>query len=202
MPAHTPDPSQPAGASPSVGLGFRMHAERTPNPQSIKWVLSESICEDGTANFREPITTEVSPLAAQLFEVQGVEGVFLGANFVTVTKQEDLDWPDLAQPVVDAIKAFVASGDPALGPAYVRLAPTAEQGEVVARIQALIDSEIRPAVAMDGGDVLFVGFEDGVVQVTLQGSCVGCPSSTATLRFGIEGRLKEAIPEVQGVIQV
>lgn len=188
--------------SAQPGLGFRMHAERTPNPQSIKWVLSESLSEDGTAHFREPVTHEVSPLASSLFAIPGVASVFLGANFVTVTKQEDLDWPDLAQPVVDAIKAFVASGESALGDAFERQTVGAEQGEVVERIKALIDSEIRPAVAMDGGDVLFVGFEDGVVQVTLQGSCVGCPSSTATLRFGIEGRLKEAIPEVEGVIQV
>ena len=185
------------------GLGFRMHAERTPNPQSIKWVVSTGLAPRGvTAHFREPVEPELSPLAARLFAVPGVVGVFIGSDFVTVTKVEDLEWTDLAQPVVEAIKAFVASGEPALGAGFEEAVHTGPGGEVIERIRAVIDDEIRPAVAMDGGDVVFMGFEDGVVEVMLQGSCVGCPSSTATLRFGIEGRLKEAVPEVERVVQV
>jgi Fe-S cluster biogenesis protein NfuA len=185
-----------------MDLDFRMHAERTPNPQSIKWVLSQEIVPTGTtANFRAAVAADVSPLAARLFALPGIEGVFLASHFVTVTKREELEWTDVAQGVVDAIKAHVASGEPALGPAY---APESEapEGSIEERIQAILENEIRPAVAMDGGDVVFAGFHDGVVEVVLQGSCAGCPSSTATLRFGIEARLRDEIPEVTRVVQV
>src|SRR5262245_5383763 len=185
-----------------MDLDFRMHAERTPNPQSIKWVLSKEIVPTGaTANFRAPIGPDVSPLAARLFALAGIEGVFLASHFVTVTKREELAWTDVAQGVVDAIKAHAASGEPALGAAYVEESD-APAGGIEERIKAILENEIRPAVAMDGGDVVFAGFRDGVVEVVLQGSCAGCPSSTATLRFGIEARLRDEIPEVTRVVQV
>lgn len=186
----------------SAGLGFQMHAERTPNPNSIKWVLGESLTAAGvSAEFPEPVPTSVSPLAARLFAVPGVVGVFVAANFVTVTKTDDGEWEELAQPLVEALKEFAASGDPALGADFVSEGPASDE-PVVARIRQILEEEVRPAVAMDGGDVVFIGFQDGVVEVQLQGACVGCPSSTATLRFGIEGRLREEIPEVQRVISV
>ncbi|MEN8159395.1 MAG: NifU family protein [Myxococcota bacterium] len=185
-----------------MDLDFRMHAERTPNPESIKWVLSEEVVPVGeTASFRAPVGSDVSPLAARLFAVEGVEAVFLASHFVTVTKREELVWTDLAQGVVDAIKAHVASGEPGLGAAF-EAESAGPVGSVEARIQQILEDEIRPAVAMDGGDVVFAGFHDGVVEVMLQGSCAGCPSSTATLRFGIEARLRDAIPEVTRVVQV
>jgi Fe-S cluster biogenesis protein NfuA len=185
-----------------MDLGFRMHAERTPNPHSIKWVLSRDVAPGGaSASFAEPVGPELSPLAARLFAVDGVVGVFLASNFVTVTKREELEWTDLAQDVVDALKAFVASGEDALGPAF-ETRGDGPGGEVAERIRAILENEVRPAVAMDGGDVIFAGYQDGVVEVVLQGSCVGCPSSTATLRFGIEARLKEEIPEVTRVVSV
>jgi Fe-S cluster biogenesis protein NfuA len=185
-----------------MNLDFRMHAERTPNPQSIKWVLSQEIVPTGTtANFRSPVGADVSPLAARLFALPGVEGVFLASHFVTVTKQEALAWTDVAQGVVDAIKAHVAADEAALGPAYIPESDT-PAGGVEERIKSILENDIRPAVAMDGGDVVFAGFRDGVVEVMLQGSCAGCPSSTATLRFGIEARLREEIPEVTRVVQV
>jgi Fe-S cluster biogenesis protein NfuA len=186
----------------SLGLGFRMHAERTPNPNSIKWVLGEPIAPAGTAaSFPEPVGPEVSPLAAQLFAVRGVTGVFLAPGFITVSKTEGADWMELAEPLVETIKAFVASGEAALGPAYEPGA-AAPEGDVVDRIRRVLEDEVRPAVAMDGGDVVFAGYSDGVVEVHLQGSCAGCPSSTATLRFGIEQRLREVVPEVQKVVSV
>jgi Fe-S cluster biogenesis protein NfuA len=186
----------------SVGLGFRMHAERTPNPNSIKWVLGEEIAPPGvTADFPAPVGAELSPLAARLFAVKGVTGVFVASHFVTVTKDDDADWTELAQPLVDAIKAFAATSESALGPDFVAKAPEAE-GDVVGRIRRILEDEVRPAVAMDGGDVVFAGYRDGVVEVQLQGSCAGCPSSTATLRFGIEQRLREEVPEVQRVVSV
>jgi Fe-S cluster biogenesis protein NfuA len=184
------------------GLGFRMHAERTPNPNSIKWVLGEPIAPAGTAaSFSEPVGPSVSPLAARLFAVKGVTGVFLASSFVTVSKVDEADWMELAETLVETIKAFAASGEPALGPDF-RAGAAEAGGDVVDRIRRVLEEEVRPAVAMDGGDVVFAGFRDGVVEVHLQGSCAGCPSSTATLRFGIEQRLREEIPEVTQVVSV
>jgi Fe-S cluster biogenesis protein NfuA len=183
-------------------LDFRFHAERTPNPQSLKWVVSKELAPPGvTASFQAPVGADVSPLAARLFAIADVVGVFIAPGFVTVTKREEREWTELAQPIVDALKAFAASDERALGPEYSAADRRAESG-VVARIKEILENEVRPAVARDGGDVVFAGFHDGVVEVVLQGSCVGCPSSTATLRFGIEGRLREEIPEVIKVIQV
>lgn len=185
-----------------MGLGFHMHAERTPNPHSIKWVFGEAIAPEGlSGHFREPVGPEVSPLAARLFAVEGVVGVFFASSFVTVSKREELDWTELAQPLVDALKAHVASGEPAAGPEFEseRSVPA---GGLAERIREILEREVRPAVASDGGDVLFAGFRDGVVEVHLQGSCVGCPSSTATLRQGIEQRLRAEIPEVAKVVSV
>jgi Fe-S cluster biogenesis protein NfuA len=186
----------------ALSLDFRFHAERTPNPQSLKWVLSQEITPPGvTANFQEPVGDRVSPLAARLFAIPGVVGVFLAPGFVTVTKREEREWTDLAQPIVDALKAFAAADERALG-AEFSAADRPDETGVVARIKQILENEVRPAVARDGGDVVFAGFHDGVVEVVLQGACVGCPSSTATLRFGIEGRLREEIPEVIKVVQV
>ena len=187
-------------ASTGPELGFRMHAERTPNPNSIKWVLGRPVVPGGvSAHFEWAPAPSVSPLAARLFAVDGVVGVFLASNFVTVTKRPELEWTDLAQPIVDAIKASLEGGGPALGPEF-RAEADAAEGEVVARIRRILDEEVRPAVAMDGGDIVFSAFRDGIVELYLHGSCSGCPSSTATLKLGIEARLREAIPEVQGVI--
>jgi Fe-S cluster biogenesis protein NfuA len=182
-----------------VDLGFRMHAERTPNPNSIKWVLGRPLVEGGaSAHFAARPAAEVSPLAHRLFGVEGVTGVFLASNFVTVTKRDEVEWTDLAQPIAEALKACLGAGQAALGPAF-EAEERAGESEVVDRIRRVLDQEIRPAVARDGGDVVFAGFRDGIVELYMQGSCSGCPSSTATLRMGIEARLREAIPEVQGV---
>jgi Fe-S cluster biogenesis protein NfuA len=182
-----------------MSLGFQMRAERTPNPNSIKWILGEPILPAGrSAHFEAPVGAEVSPLAARLFAVEGVVGVFLASNFVTVTKREDVEWTDVAQGLVDAIKASRGAGEAPLGPAYEEAAATPRDA-VVERIRRILDEEIRPAVAMDGGDIVFAGFHDGIVELYLQGSCHGCPSSTLTLKMGIEQRLMEEVPEVRGV---
>ncbi len=182
-----------------MDLGFRMHAERTPNPNSIKWVLSQSVVEGlAAAQFDVRPSGDVSPLASALFEVSGVVAVFLGPNFVTVSKHEDLEWGDLAEAIVTRIKAWVESGVAALGAAYEPPA-LGDTGEVVSRIVEILEQEIRPYVQQDGGEITFAGFQDGVVQVYLQGSCAGCPSSTITLKQGIETRLREEIPEVLSV---
>lgn len=183
-----------------MDLGFRMHAERTPNPNSIKWVLSRPVVVDGHgAHFDAAPSPGESPLAAALFQVSGVEGVFLGPSFVTVTKSEPVEWTDLAQPIVDAIRSWAEGDALALGPDW----KPPEEGandDIVSRIVAIIDRDVRPYVAMDGGEITFAGYRDGVVEVYLQGACAGCPSSTITLKMGIESRLKEEIPEVTEVV--
>ena len=185
-----------------MDLGFRMHAERTPNPNSIKWVMGRRIVEGtASASFQAPPAREVSPLAHQLFSVDGVEGVFFAANFATVSKSEEAEWVDIAQPIVDALKNHLGSGEPALGPGYQAVAAEAS-GAVVQRICRVLDDEIRPAVARDGGDILFVGFREGVVELQMRGACSGCPSASATLKMAVEARLREEVPEVREVVAV
>lgn len=183
-----------------MDLGFRMHAERTPNPNSIKWVLSQPVAGDaGRAAFQASPAPAVSPLAARLFGVEGISGVLLGFDFVTVTKLEEREWTDLAGSVVEAIKAWAAGGEAGLGPAW-EPPERGQESEVVARIRNILERDIQPYVAQDGGEIVFASFRDGTVEVHLQGACSGCPSSTATLKMGIEARLKEEIPEVQEVV--
>jgi len=185
-----------------MDLGFRMHAERTPNPNSIKWVMGRRIVEDSaSANFEAPPARDVSPLAHQLFSVDGVVGVFLAANYATVSKREGVEWVDIAQPIADVLKSHLGSGDPALGPEF-RAVQADVGGALVQRIRRLLDDEIRPAVARDGGDILFVDFREGVVELQMRGACSGCPSATATLKLAVESRLREAIPEVREVVAV
>jgi Fe-S cluster biogenesis protein NfuA len=185
-----------------MDLGFRMHAERTPNPNSIKWVMGKRIVEGtASASFEAPPARAVSPLAHELFSVDGVVAVFFAANFATVSKREEAEWVDLAQPIVDALKSHLGSGEPALGPGYQAVAVEAG-GVLVQRIRRVLDDEIRPAVARDGGDIVFVGFREGVVELQMRGACSGCPSATATLKMAVESRLCEEIPEVREVVAV
>ncbi len=190
--------------SSELQRGLRMHAERTPNPDSLKWVLGEPIAAAGTAaNFESRPPWDVSPLASALFSVEGVGGVFVAANFVTVSKTNAIEWLDIAQSIVEAIRAHLASGDPALGPRYETPELSFRDGqgnELVAHICRVIDEQIRPAVARDGGDVVFVGYRDGIVELQMRGACSGCPSATLTLKTAIETRLKQAIPQIREVV--
>lgn len=182
-----------------------MHAERTPNPHSVKWVLGQPVVPSGlgvaTVAFEPGTAPELSPLAARLFGVEGVVGVLLGPEFVTVSKDADHEWTDLAPPIVAGIKAWAAAAEPALGEAWEPPAQ-ADEGEVVAKIRKVIEQDVQPYVAMDGGEIVFAGYHDGTVEVYLRGACAGCPSSTITLKMGIEARLKEEVPEVQAVVAV
>jgi Fe-S cluster biogenesis protein NfuA len=184
--------------------GMRMHAERTPNPDSLKWVLVEPIAPDGTAaNFESRPVPGASPLASALFSVDGVRGVFVSANFVTVSKTQAIEWLDIAHLIVDVIRAHIASGQATLGPEYEPAGPSLDIGkrdELVAHICRVIDDQIRPAVARDGGDVVFVRYRDGIVELQMRGACSGCPSATLTLKSAIETRLKQAIPQIREVV--
>jgi Fe-S cluster biogenesis protein NfuA len=183
-----------------MDLGFRMHAERTPNPDSIKWVLGQPVADErGSASFEGSVDPALSPLASPLLAVDGVERVYLGPSFITVSKSESAEWTELAAPIVAAIKAWAATGEPALGPEWAP--PASTEGEsVAARIREIIERDVRPYVEQDGGEIVFAGYRDGVVEVVLQGACAGCPSSSITLKMGIEARLKEELPEVRSVV--
>jgi Fe-S cluster biogenesis protein NfuA len=174
-----------------------IETEQTPNPASLKFLPGRTVMEAGTANYPDSESCASSPLAGRLFAIPGVKGVFLGSDFVSVTKDDTLDWYRLKPAVLGALMEHFTAGEPI----FVGEA-TAEDEEadgVVAQIKELLETRVRPAVAQDGGDIIFHRFEDGVVYLHMQGSCSGCPSSTATLKAGIENMLRHYVPEVQSV---
>ena len=180
-----------------------IQTEETPNPVTLKFLPGRTVMETGTADFTTPeVAAARSPLAQVLFTVEGVAGVFLGADFITVTKGSDVDWPVLKPAVLGVIMEHFTSGRPVILDTEEHDEPGAaadDDDPVVGQIKDLLDTRVRPAVAMDGGDIQFHGFEDGVVYLTMQGACAGCPSSTATLKAGIENMLRHYIPEVMEV---
>jgi Fe-S cluster biogenesis protein NfuA len=176
-----------------------IQTEQTPNPSTLKFLPGRVVMEKGTVDFADADTAHGSPLARRLFAVEGVERVFFGADFVTVTKAANQDWQLLKPSILGGIMEHYTSGEPVIAAG----ADAAEQGaaapdddEVVAQIKELLETRVRPAVAQDGGDIVFQDFRDGVVYLHMQGSCSGCPSSTATLKMGIENLLKHYVPEV------
>lgn len=175
-----------------------IHTEITPNPATLKFLPGRAVMTDGTANFPSEEQAAGSPLAQELFRVAGVCGVFLGADFITVAKADHLEWDEIVPAIGAAITEHFAAGRPVLSETAPPAAEDtgAEDDEVTAQIRELIDTRVRPAVAMDGGDIVFQGFEDGIVYLYMQGACAGCPSSTATLKMGIENMLKHYVPEV------
>jgi Fe-S cluster biogenesis protein NfuA len=177
-----------------------IQTEPTPNPATLKFLPGRAVMDSGTANFTEPEAAKTSPLAESLFALEGVTGVYLGADFITVSKAADLDWLKLKPVVLGAIMDHFTSGRPVMSGAATAAEPGAdEDSEVVSQIKELLETRVRPAVAQDGGDIIFHSFEDGVVYLHMQGSCSGCPSSTATLKAGIENMLRHYVPEVQEV---
>jgi Fe-S cluster biogenesis protein NfuA len=180
-----------------------IETEGTPNPATLKFLPGREVMGAGTADFPSAEAAARSPLARALFALPGVCRVFLGADFVTVTKDWDTDWQMLRPQVLGAIMDHFMAGLPVIeagaegGEDEVEVAP--EDREIVAQIRELIDTRVRPAVAMDGGDIVFRKFEDGIVHLRLQGACSGCPSSRATLKHGIENMLKHYVPEVVAV---
>ena len=183
-----------------------IQTEATPNPATLKFLPGVVVMPEGTADFRDPAAAaEVSPLAAALFSVPGVTGVFFGYDFVTVTK-DDGDWQHLKPAILGAIMEHFMTGAPLLASgAEPGSASDADEffdekdAETVATIKDLIETRVRPAVAGDGGDITFKGYKEGVVYLHMKGACSGCPSSTATLKHGIENLLRHYVPEVTEV---
>ena len=178
-----------------------IQTEPTPNPATLKFLPGKPVMTRGTANYTSAEEASASPLAGRVFAVDGVEGVFLGADFITATKADASDWDDLKPRVLSAIMDHFTSGDPAVVETESPAAAEAgdEDNEIVSQIKELLDTRVRPAVAQDGGDIVFQGFEDGIVYLHMQGACAGCPSSTATLKYGIENMLRYYLPEVREV---
>ena len=174
-----------------------IQTEQTPNPATLKFLPGCTVMESGTANFPERESAARSPLAERLFELPEVTGVFLGADFITVTKNGDSEWHELKPAVLAAIMEHFTAGRPVIIAEASPVAADAEEDdEIVSAIKELLETRVRPAVAMDGGDITFEDFADGIVYLHMQGSCSGCPSSTATLKAGIENMLRHYIPEV------
>jgi Fe-S cluster biogenesis protein NfuA len=176
-----------------------IQTEETPNPATLKFLPGKSVMNRGTADFASPEGAERSPLAQRLFLVDGVTRVFLGSDFITVSKGEDKDWSLLKPVILGIIMEHFTTGKPILladAPAEGSPADSSEDDEIVVQIKELLETRVRPAVAQDGGDIVFHSFEDGIVYLHMQGSCSGCPSSTATLKMGIENMLRHYVPEV------
>ena len=185
-----------------------IQTEDTPNPAALKFLPGRAVLFSGVADFPNRTAAEASPLGRLLFEIDGVEGVFLGSDFVTVTKSADKNWQVLKPMVLGALMDHFTSGAPIMDTNAGVAAATDEEeefsdegvdGEVISQIKELIETRVRPSVAQDGGDIVYRGFKAGTVYLTLRGSCAGCPSSTATLKMGIENMLKHYVPEVQNV---
>lgn len=177
-----------------------IQTESTPNPATLKFLPGQTVLQSGSADFPSADSADVSPLAARLFRVPGVEGVFFGPDFITVTK-DDQDWAHLKPAILGVIMEHFASGQPVMQ-TEARAGHADHDGpdaEVVDQIKELLDTRVRPAVAQDGGDITFHGFESGVVYLHMRGACAGCPSSTMTLKMGIENLLKHYVPEVSEV---
>ena len=179
-----------------------IQTEETPNPATLKFLPGQTVLGTGTANFNERDNTESSPLAKKLFGVDGVVGVFLGSDFITITKKEDFLWEHIKPALLGTIMDFLQSGEEILNEESRDSLHEIHDGpdsEIVKKITDLLDTRVRPAVAQDGGDITFQSFEEGVVYLHMQGACAGCPSSTMTLKMGIENLLKHYIPEVTEV---
>lgn len=190
--------------------------EATPNPQTMKFIVTDRVIASETVQFKNAEDSRRSPLARKLFGFPWAAGVLVGPNFITVTKQEWVDWQVLAEPLANLIEEHITSKEVVLLPpleqtpgsstaksaAPVSHSSLQDDSAVVQQIKAILDNEIRPAVAQDGGDVSFYKFEDGRLYLEMHGSCQGCPSATMTLKEGIEVRMRERIPEIVEVLSI
>jgi Fe-S cluster biogenesis protein NfuA len=182
------------------GLGMFIQTEGTPNPATLKFLPGREVLGRGSVDMPDAESARQSPLAERLFQVEGVAGVFLGADFITVTKRTDKQWDVLKPALLGIIMEHFVANRAVLSEGLATPTESADDDdEIVSQIKELLDTRVRPAVAQDGGDIIFRGFDRGIVYVRLQGSCSGCPSSTATLRMGIENMLKHYVPEVMEV---
>ena len=177
-----------------------IQTEDTPNPDTLKFMPGDIVLKSGSVDFSNVKSSTNSPLAKRLFEIDGVTRVFLSSDFISVTKESVLEWNTLKPSILTGIMEHYSSGLPAVNiEDDVIENNSVEDTETIKQIKDLLETRVRPAVAMDGGDISFCSFEDGVVTLQMKGACAGCPSSTATLKMGIENMLRHYIPEVTEV---
>ena len=181
-----------------------IQTEQTPNPQTLKFLPGKVVIVEGTAFYQNVNEADNSPFARRLFAIEGVEGVFFGSDFITITKSDTFEWQVMKPSVLGSIIDHFNSDDVTVEKIENKLSENSlksseDDSDIVKQIKELLDTRVRPAVAMDGGDIIYNDFEDGIVYLKMQGACSGCPSSTATLKMGIENMLKHYIPEVQEV---
>ena len=179
-----------------------IQTEETPNPATLKFLPGQTVLGTGTANYSNGANVESSPRAKKLFDVEGVVGVFLGSDFITITKKEDFLWEHIKPALLGTIMDFLQSGEEILKNDSRDSSHEIHEGpdsEIIKKITDLLDTRVRPAVAQDGGDITFQSFQEGIVYLHMQGACAGCPSSTMTLKMGIENLLRHYIPEVTEV---
>ena len=178
-----------------------IQTQDTPNPATLKFIPGVPVMGHGTADFAHADAAARAPLARRLFQIDGITGVFLGQDFIAVTKAETLDWFALKPSILAGIMEHYASGLPVIENDAAVADTHADGGDsdTVQQIKQLLDTRVRPAVAMDGGDIVFQDFANGIVTLQMRGACQGCPSSTATLKMGIENMLRHYIPEVREV---
>lgn len=180
---------------------LEVYSESTPNPETLKFVFSKMILPGESVDFPTRESADISPLAKNLFEFNFVNGVFIMNNFVTITRTEGIEWDEIVPIVKEFLKSYIAADEPILS----KLIEVAERdfgndNVTVAKIKEILDTYVKPAVETDGGEIVFRDFENGIVTVELRGSCSGCPSSTVTLKRGIEGMLTRMVPEVKEVV--
>src|SRR6218665_2572946 len=187
-------------------MSVNIQLEWTPNPSTLKYVVDRRLVSSGAVSITSlQAAEEKSPLALKLMGIKGVTAVMVGSNFITVTKGDEGEWDELNDAVMGTLDEHLGAGLAAVNEEAIAAARThtaGPGGPVEARIQEILDAEIRPAVAQDGGDITLDRFEEGIVYLHMKGSCAGCPSSTATLKMGIETRLRELVPEVSEVVSV
>ncbi len=180
-----------------------IQTEQTPNPQTLKFLPGKVVMDEGTAFFQNIDQALNSPFAKRLFAVDGVSGVFFGSDFITITKNQSIDWQVMKPLILGSIMDHYNSDEPTIKKEFEKentsLKSDENDTDIVKQIKELLDTRVRPAVAMDGGDIIYDSYKDGVVYLQMQGACSGCPSSTATLKMGIENMLKHYVPEVQEV---
>ena len=181
----------------------KIQTEGTPNPNALKFALDKILLEKGTYNFPDKESSKDSPLANRIFNISSVKEVFIGKDFITISKHPDTNWDTIYDKLIESINNHFDSGEPVVHNTIDSKDTTStSDSEVKRRIHELLDSQIRPAVASDGGDVIFDSYEDGILKLHLQGACSTCPSSIMTLKVGIESMLKKQIPELKEVISV
>ena len=184
-----------------------IQTEQTPNPLTLKFLPGRTVMKEGTVFFKNESECDISPLAKSLFAIEGVASVFFGSDFITITKKNNFDWQDFKPMILGSITDHYNSGKEVLIKSQSSLKNDdsklpefkEEDSEIVKQIKELLDTRVRPAVSMDGGDIIFQSYKEGVVYLHMQGACSGCPSSTATLKMGIENMLKHYVPDVKEV---